>query len=361
MRVTALQVKDFRNIKDIALVPCDGMNILYGDNAHGKTNLLEAIWLLTGGKSFRGSKDHDLVKFGCERAKVEGVFVAGGREQKASIMIDSRRKVCLNGVSQSSPKKLTGRFCAVIFSPDHLSLIKDGPEERRRFLDAACCQNRPSYMRVLSEYTRLVKQRNQWIKAVKNGDQSPDELLLDAFDERMAAAGAAVRRVRKEYIALLCERAAAYYDGLANGREQLAIVYDENEEEAALFAAIKAARERDRKAGFSTVGPHRDDFEVLIGGTPARLFGSQGQQRSAVLALKLAEAALLKENYGENPVILLDDVMSELDSSRQEYILNHIDGFQVFITCCDPTAITRLAGGAVYRMENGTILQQEKP
>ena len=361
MRVAALQVSDFRNLKEIALSPCDGMNILYGDNAHGKTNLLEAIWLLTGGKSFRGSKDHDLVRFGCERAKVDGTFVGGGREQKASVMIDTRRKVTLNGIPQSSPKKLTGRFCAVIFSPDHLSLIKDGPEERRKFLDAACCQHRPTYMRVLSEYSRLVKQRNQWIKAVKNGEQAPDELLLDAFDERMAAAGAAVRRVRKEYIALLSTRAAAYYNGLSNGREQLSLVYDESDEEATLFAEIKAARERDRKAGFSTVGPHRDDFEVLIGGTQARLYGSQGQQRSAVLALKLAEAALLKENYGENPVILLDDVMSELDSSRQEYILNHIDGFQVFITCCDPTAITRLAGGAVYHIENGTILQQEIP
>lgn len=360
MRVVSLQVSDFRNLQEVALFPCDGMNILYGDNAHGKTNLLEAIWLMTGGKSFRGSKDRDLVRFGCDKASVEARFVGGGREQKAIVCIETRRKVSLNGIAQSSPKKLTGRFCAVIFSPDHLSLIKDGPEERRRFLDAACCQHRPSYMRVLSDYTRLVKQRNQWIKAVKNGDQAPDDVLLDALDERLAAAGSAVRRVRRDYIDLLSPRCEAYYNGLSKGREQMALIYEESADERELYTAIREARTRDMKAGFSTVGPHRDDFEVMIGGAQARLYGSQGQQRSAVLSLKLAEAALLRESYGENPVILLDDVMSELDYSRQEYILNHIEGFQVFITCCDPTAITRLTGGAVYHIENGCVTDKKE-
>ncbi len=359
MKLTSLKVSDHRNLQDVCLTPCDGMNILYGDNAHGKTNLLEAIWLLTGGKSFRGSKDNQMIRFGSDVSRIEATFEAGGREQTAKITVSSRRKVTLNGIEQSTPKALTGRFCAVIFSPDHLSLIKDGPEERRRFLDAACCQRRPAYMKVLSDYTRLIKQRNQWIKAVKSGDQHPDDIWMDALDERLAAAGSAVRRMRKEYLEELMPLVRAYYDGLSRSREQMALKYDKETDEQALCEKFKAARETDMKAGFSTVGPHRDDIGVTVGEKDARLYASQGQQRSAVLALKLAEAALLAKAYGEKPLILLDDVMSELDSSRQEYILNHIDGFQVFITCCDPTAVTRLTGGTVYHIENGNVTQQE--
>lgn len=358
MKVTSLRVTDFRNLQRATLIPCDGMNILYGDNAHGKTNLLEAVWLLTGGKSFRGSKDADLIRFGAQKAVIDAAFEGGRRPQTATVEVQGRRKVTLNGIPQSTPKRLTGRFCAVIFSPDHLSLIKDGPEERRKFTDAACCQLRPSYMKVLSDYNRLVKQRNQWIKAIKNGDQRQDAVLFDALDERMAVSGATVRRYRKDYIADLSVAAVSLYDGLSHGREQLSLDYALSDDPAVLLSEIKAAREADMKAGFSTVGPHRDDITVKVGGSCARAFGSQGQQRSAVLALKLAEAALLVKVYGEKPVILLDDVMSELDSSRQEYILNHIDGFQVFITCCDPSAVTRLSGGTVFRIQNGEITRQ---
>lgn len=355
MIVTSIRATSFRNLKDVALKPCEGMNVLYGDNAHGKTNLLEAIWLMTGGKSFRGTKDADLVMFGREQARLEASFMAEGREQTARIEIETRRKATLNGIPQPAANRLTGHFCAVIFSPDHLALIKDGPEGRRRFIDAACCQLRPLYMKVLTDYTRVLSQRNKLIKAVKSGEQAYDTILFDAFDERLAQSGVGVRRFRTEYIEALSPLACEIYDQLSKGRELFTLAYEEQAEEAALLAQLKAARQTDLKAGFTTIGPHRDDMTVAIAGSSARLFGSQGQQRSAVLALKLAEAALLAKGYGEKPVILLDDVMSELDRSRQEYILNRIEGFQVFITCCEPSAVSGLVGGKVFHVQNGDI------
>ncbi len=355
MNICELRVRQFRNLEAVDMIPHGAMNIFYGDNAQGKTNLLESLWLATGGKSFRGTKDSDLVRFGATQADISVAFQAGGRRQCTDITIDTRRKASLNGIPLRAANRLMGVFCAVIFSPDHLSLIKDGPDARRRFADAACCQLRPLYMKALAEYTRVLTQRNALIKAVKKGEQPPDITLLDAYDERLCQSGLEVRRFRKEYIEELRPFAETIYTGLSSGREALHLGYETSEGEGNLPEAMKAARATDLRAGFTTVGPHRDDVTVTIGGTSARLFGSQGQQRSAVLALKLAEASLLSKGYGEKPVILLDDVMSELDQSRQEYILNHIEGFQVFVTCCEPTAISRLTGGQVFHMENGRL------
>ncbi len=355
MVVTSLQMEQFRNLKSVTLAPCDSMNVLYGDNAHGKTNALEALWLITGGKSFRGTKDADLVMFGCKKATVKASFIAQGRTQTVGIDIETRRKATLNGIPKAAANHLIGHFCAVIFSPDHLSLIKDGPEGRRRFIDAACCQLRPLYIKVLADYTRVLAQRNKLIKSVKSGEQPFDPVLFDAFDERLAQSGAAVRRFRAEYIEKLAPTACELYDQLAKGREALKIGYTPHAQEDLLLTQLKKERQTDLKIGFTSVGPHRDDIDVEIAGTSARLFGSQGQQRSAVLSLKLAEATLLANGYGEKPVILLDDVMSELDRSRQEYILNRIDGFQVFITCCEPSAVSNLAGGKIFHVQHGEI------
>ncbi len=356
MNVLSLQVSGFRNLSDTSIEPQSGMNVFYGDNAHGKTNLLEAIWMMTGGKSFRGSKDHELVGFGKDTARIRTDFEAGHRRQVIDMTIDKRRKASLNGLPLATVKRLTGQFCAVIFSPDHLTLVKEGPEGRRRFTDAACCQLRPLFMPVLADYTRVLTQRNRLIKSMRSGEQAFDEYLLDTFDERLAESGAQVRRFRKEYIEALSPHATAVYDGLSRGREQLTLRYEPQEcDKTALYEALKVSRVTDMKAGFTTVGPHRDDIDILISDTSARLYASQGQQRSAVLSLKLAESTLLSQSYNEKPIILLDDVMSELDSSRQEYILNHIDGFQVFVTCCDPAAIEKLAGGSIYHIENGRV------
>ncbi|MBQ9414160.1 MAG: DNA replication/repair protein RecF [Clostridia bacterium] len=356
MNVLSLSMEGFRNIDTLSFCPGDGVNVLYGDNAQGKTNILEAIWLFTGGKSFRGAKDAELVGFGRDSAKLTMRFDAAGRQQQATITIAARRSAVLNGLPLPAVTKLTGRFCAVIFSPEHLALIKAGPEERRKFLDAACCQLRPAFMPVLAEYLKTLKQRNRLIKAIRAGDQPDDPLLFDTFDRQLASSGAAVRRERRAYLEKLGDRAAAIYDGLSAGRERLALAYETGRDTAdALYNALQASRQIDQRAGFTTIGPHRDDFDVTINGSDARRFGSQGQQRSCVLALKLAEAALLQDACGEQPVVLLDDVMSELDASRQDFLLNQMTGWQTFITCCDPAMKDRLHAGFSAKIVRGSM------
>lgn len=363
MQVTRLTFEKYRNLAAGQWEPCAGVNVIVGENAQGKTNALEALWLFTGGKSFRGAKDSELIRFGEEQCRLTMDFVAADREQQAEITIKARRSVLLNGVALSSAAKLTGTFCGVVFSPAHLSLIKGGPHERRHLIDAAYCQLRPAYVGTLTEYTRVLTQRNALCKAKTGGDAV--EELLELWDRQLAQSGCRLIHARQRYVRKLAPVAREIYRGLCGGKEAFDIRYVSSvaccEEQTAaeiaavLFDTLQAQHATDLAAGFTTVGPHRDDMEVLIDGRSARSFGSQGQQRSAVLAIKIAEAVLLEEVTGEKPIALLDDVMSELDTSRQEYILNHLRDWQVFITCCEPTALMQLRGGKEFCMKNGKL------
>lgn len=363
MFVRELEVNRFRNLHPTHWKPCEGVNILAGNNAQGKTNLLEACWLFTGSRSFRGAKDREMVAFGEEKAKIALDFVANGREQRADITIAERRTVTLNGVKLPSAARLAGTFCGVVFSPSHLSLIKDGPEGRRRFVDSAYCQLHPAYVATLADHAKILTQRNAFLR--NEGDRNAAwEEQLCLWDNALAVAAARVTMARSRYIQKLEPLAASIYNGLSGGREQLTLEWQsEAYREGATAAQIAAnwanlfsqSHRADTAAGFTTVGAHREDMVLRLDGVPARVYGSQGQQRSAVLALKLAEASLLQEITGEAPVAFLDDVMSELDVSRQDYILNHIDGWQVFITCCEPTAALRMNAGKVFQIKNGVI------
>lgn len=361
MLVRELQYEGFRNLHPARFCPGAGVNILYGDNAQGKTNLLEACWLFTGARSFRGAKDSELITFGAPQSRLRMAFTAGEREQEAAILIQGRRQVTLNGVKLPSAARLAGTFCGVVFSPAHLSLIKDGPDGRRRFVDAAYCQLRPAYIRTLAEYQKVLTQRNAFLK---NGADDPD--MLELWDNTLSMIGARITLARQRYIAKLKPLVGEIYGGLSGGRETLTVEWpspagrdgDSPADVAQQWQTLfKKAQRADRAAGFSTVGPHREDMELCINGTPARVYGSQGQQRSAVLALKMAEAMLLQEITSEPPVAFLDDVMSELDVSRQDYILNHIREWQVFITCCEPSAPLRLTDGEVFHIKQGVISQ----
>ncbi|MBE6757665.1 MAG: DNA replication/repair protein RecF [Ruminococcaceae bacterium] len=368
MRVTRLCAEGFRNLKTTDIRPTSGVNLFCGANAQGKTNLLEALWLFTGGRSFRGAKDAEMIGFGCDKATLNMEFLAAEREQKATVTVAPRRTAVLNGVELGPATKLAGRFCGIVFSPTHLSLIKEGPDNRRRFLDAAYCQLRPTYTSVLAAYTRTLTQRNALLREVRQGAVVGAEELLSVFDSQLAAHGARLIRVRGAYLAHIAPMAAAVYDGLSRKQEKLELQYlpsgdlpwdaSAKEVQAALEQALLHARAADIAAGFSTVGPHRDDFDVAINRLSARVYGSQGQQRSAVLALKLAEAEALREVTEEAPVALLDDVMSELDEWRQDYLLNHLTDVQVFITCCEPSSVMRMAGGARFRVEGGKITEE---
>ncbi len=357
MQIKKLTLTGFRNLADLTLMPDSGVNVIYGENAQGKTNLLESIWLFSGLKSFRGAKDNELIGFGKEFARMELDFFAADRDQKAVMTVANTRKASLNGVNLSSTAKLIGKCSAAVFSPAFLSLVQAGPAERRRFLDTALCQFKPNYATTLSQYNRALKQRNSLLADVQGHSELLD--MLDIWDTHLVNAGEELLQMRKEYLSLLLPACAAVYDGLSQSREVLSLTYMQKDNEDGKFSLsemLKARRREDLFNKTTSVGPHRDDIGIFINEKPARVFGSQGQQRSCAIALKLAEAQLLKDKTNEKPVILLDDVMSELDAGRQDYILNHLDNRQVFITCCDPAPIVRLCGGKTFNVANGSIV-----
>ena len=375
MYVTRLGTQGFRNLCDQELFPCRGVNVIYGGNAQGKTNLLEALWLFTGGHSFRGAKDAELPRLDPatgENSPSAGLaldFYSEEREQKAVLRIENgRRSSVINGVKKKTGSALMGKVRAVIFSPEHLLLVKEGPARRRSFLDGALCQMRPSYAGLLSVYNRSLLQRNALLKDIGRFPELAD--TLEVWDARLARLGAEVMVERSQYAEKLEPRVGDIYDGISKGREAVSLRYapavkalsggfSREEAEAAFLEELRRTQLGDVRTGFTSLGPHRDDLELEIGGVSARVYGSQGQQRSLVLALKLAEAEMLHRSSGETPIVLLDDVMSELDQSRQDYLLNHLHGRQVFITCCSPETVSLMETGRRFRVEGGQVFPEE--
>ena len=364
MTINSVKIKNFRNIADLSFTANDGVNVIYGENAQGKTNILESIWLFTGCKSFRGAKDSELIKFNEDFAKINLDFSDNLRDKKSEIVIaDKKKNVSLNGVSLRSTAELIGSFYAVIFSPVHLSLIKDGPSARRKFLDTALCQLKPSYAENLAGYKRALIQRNALLKDLHLNSGLYD--MLDTWDEQLAKYSAYVIKERLKYIDLLSVYSKDIYSGISENKEIFSVFYSKKEiskdssvKDIYLSETenLKNSRKEDIFSKTTTVGPHRDDLEILINNVSARSFGSQGQQRSCALALKLGESEIIKKVTGENPVALLDDVMSELDEKRQDYVLNHINDRQVFLTCCDPSQVLRLYGGKSFLIKGGEII-----
>ncbi len=367
MRIENLRLENFRNMEDLCLFPYETVNIIYGDNAQGKTNLLEALWLLSGAKSFRGARDGEMIRFGQGQAVIEADFFGEDRVQTAKIQFGGKKSVWLNEIRQDSVTSLAGRFTAVVFSPAHLGLVKDGPAGRRRFLDTSICQITPRYIGMLGQYQRILLQRNTLLKDISYAPSLLD--TLNIWDEKLAVLGGAILRLRMEYTRRLGAEAANIYSGISMDREELSLFYrpfglelrpEQTKEEIASLLLERTVKNRseDLRFGTTSAGPHRDDLEILINGRSVRAFGSQGQQRSAVLALKLAESRCIGEILGERPIILLDDVMSELDQSRREYLLNHLTGSQIFITCCDKGYFSQLQEGRTFYMEKGRLAQE---
>lgn len=352
-------VRNYRNIEEASLSPGDRLTVICGKNGQGKTNLLESIWLLSGAKSFRGGKDGDLVRKGAPFAEILAMAEGDTGEDMFRIAIGGAeadkkgRFAKINGVDFGRATNLAGHFYAIVFAPNHLSLVKGSPEERRKFLDAALCQLYPGYLGIYKRYLRALTQKNALLKDAR---RFPDvEYLLDSFDEELAAAGAEMIAHRKRYTKGLFEEAQRTYQSISSGSESCTFGYSPTAETAEeLRTVIRERRPADLRAGFCTAGPHREDIEIRIGGEEARVFASQGQQRSAVLSLKLSEAQQIAATTGQQPVMLLDDVLSELDSARQDFLLSRIEGRQVFITSCEASPFDHVQG-AVYRMEAGTL------
>ncbi len=363
MIINSVKLNDFRNISEIELLPDSEVNVIYGQNAQGKTNILEAIWLFTGCKSFRGSKDSEFIKFNSDFSKISLEYTDKVRSKKAEIIISDKKKALLNGVEKKSTTDFIGEFYSVIFSPAHLSLIKDGPNVRRKFLDTAICQLKPKYAKTLSAYRKILLQRNSLLKDIQYHSELYD--VLDSWDEQLAKYSSIIINDRIKYIAHLSKFSEEIYSGISENKEKLSLQYicGINEIEGLrveeIYSFMKEKIEKNRKEDIllktTTIGPHRDDLEINIDNISARSFGSQGQQRSCALALKLGESEIIKDVTGENPVALLDDVMSELDEKRQDYVLNNIKERQVFLTCCDPSQVLRQCKGKSFLIEKGKI------
>ncbi len=345
MQIKKLALCQFKNAVEETLSFSEGINVICGENASGKTNLLEAIFFFAAGKSFRGCKDRDLIRFGEEKASLELLFESGdGRlETKMGLLLakNQKRQITVGGVRVQRLAEYLGLFRAVIFTPDHLHLVKGAPECRRRFLDLAICQSFPRYAASLNEYGRLLMQKNALLKT-----GVPDKQLLEVYHERMAALAAVITLNRSRYLENLQEAAAVYQKEMSGGTETLELKYSSQgspregssmEELREAYRNVFAGHlETEIRKGTALSGPQKDDFSVLINQKNARLFGSQGQQRSAVLSLKLAEGELSRRLTGEYPVFLLDDILSELDQNRRSYILSRISGKQVILTGCEP-------------------------
>ncbi len=367
MRITHLELTDFRNIAQVSIDPGEGVNIIYGANAQGKTNLLEAIWLCSGNKSFRGAREREMTRFGEKVFHIRLQFA--DRERTQQISYDSggdKRKLQLNRMPLRSASELTGEFTCVVFHPEDLSLVKEGPVDRRSFLDIAISQIKPVYGRYIAQYNGLMEQRNALLKQIHRTGSGKE--MLSVWDEQLSRIGTAISILRQDYLQKLSPLAQAVYSGFTGNRETFSLEYESSvyrqglpgsvysEELIALYRkALSEHLEEDIRLHFTGVGVHRDDLEILVNGISARSYGSQGQQRSCAIALKIGEAMLLKGVTGENPVILLDDVMSELDPGRQDYLLNRIQGFQVFITCCDTSWADQLTDGKIFEVSGGVF------
>ena len=353
MKAERLKGNGFRNLLPFEVEFCDGMNIIYGDNAQGKTNLIEALWLFTGAKSFRTAKDSELVAFGQDRAELSLDFITGGIRREAALKISNRRTAELDTKKLKSASDLAGNFCAIVFSPSDLQIVKEGPSLRRKFIDLAIYQLYPSYGKILKEYTRAVTQRNVLLKNMEGNLR--DDPTLSVFENEIAGLGEKIIEYRVRYCSHITNNASVIYRELSSLREELSVEYMPSCAAEDLAEKLFRARKTDIFSGITSVGPHRDDLDFKINGISARSFGSQGQQRSVALSLKLGEAKTLKDITGEQPVTILDDVMSELDPDRQAFILNHIKDWQVFLTCCDHANIKPLKEGKVFTVVGGKI------
>lgn len=373
MKVLGLQFNNYRNLIDNYIKPCEKVNIIYGDNAQGKTNLLEIIWLLGGNSSFRGSKDNELINFNEKNAKIGINFLSQKREQKAQISYflepAFKKEIKINGVYKKSPSSLLEKIKVVVFSPEHLSLVKDGPMERRKFIDNAITSQKTKISNIITKYNKTLSQRNALLKDINKHKEL--KATLPIWDETLCRLGSYIIDERIKYIKKLNVYSTKYHLGISDNKEKLNIEYfsatginnkdNLKEIEKKLIIATKRSRYSDLSTGVTSVGPHRDDIDLILNNIDAKKFASQGQQRSIVLSLKLAEAAILKEKTNENPIILLDDVLSELDSKRQDFLLNKIDKYQVFITCCEKINKKQIKDVSFFYVKNGKITEEQQP
>lgn len=359
MIIKALELNQFRNYEQLELSFDAGTNILYGDNAQGKTNILEAIYLSATTKSHKGSKDKDMIQFGKEEAHIRTILLKNDLEQRIDMHLRSSRTkgIAIDGSKIKKAAQLLGLLNVVFFSPEDLSIIKNGPAERRHFIDMELCQLDSFYLYNLNHYNKIVNQRNSLLKDLFVNPDLKDTLSI--WDSQLLSYGSKIIERRKLFIEQLNEIIYEIHNQLSGGREHIQIYYEPNVDVDEYEKKMKSRQEVDIRLKQTTVGPHRDDFSFMADHVDIRKFGSQGQQRTAALSLKLSEIELVKKITGDTPVLLLDDVLSELDSNRQNYLLNYIKDIQTIITCTglDEFVNNRFRINKVFQIVKGTVAE----
>lgn len=366
MNLQALSLRSFRNYGEAELEFDPGVNLVVGDNAQGKTNLLEAVSYLGCGKSFRAQRVSEMVRFGADFAEIQGTVFSQEREQTLRFLLFSGsrpRQIFRNGVRKKSAEEIAGVLPTVLFCPEDLMVLKTGAAQRRRFGDSALCQLRPNYDAALTEYNRILEQKN---RILKDHFENPAVLeILPEYNTRLCQVGALLISYRARFYEGMGKAAARFHGQFSGGAEDFRLEYKTVSTVKDPFAPVSLLTQqlmehldRHYRAEMETAqcltGPHKDDFTVSLSGVDLKIYGSQGQTRTAAISLKLAQRELMGREWGEEPVLLLDDVLSELDPGRQDFVLNQIASGQVFITCCEPGRFTKL--GKTIEIHKGSVV-----
>lgn len=357
MFIREVNLTNYRNYITLEMAFNQGVNILYGENAQGKTNLIEAIYMCSTSKSHRLSKDKEIIRLGEKEAHIHVSFERDEMGHDIDMHMTQRgpKKVAVDKQPIKKMNQLFGQIHVIMFSPEDLGIIKNGPKDRRRFIDMELSQLNPLYMYYLSQYHKVLKQRNQLLKNQDNHGELG--ALLDVFDEQLIGYGLKVIELRESFVEQLDAIYHEKHKDLSGNRELVHVVYERSVSIDDYKKSMQEKKATDIRMRTTTIGPHRDDLSFVMNDIDLRTYGSQGQQRTAALALKLSEIILVKESTNETPILLLDDVLSELDHHRQTYLIHHLEGIQTFITCTGVEDVIKIGMGEyqLYEVENATI------
>lgn len=357
MILKSVELNNFRNYESLHMELDSGTNILYGDNAQGKTNILESIYVSGTTKSHKGSKDREMIRFGCEESHIRTIVEKGGVDYQIDMHLKKNRSkgIAINRIPIRKASELFGILNLVFFSPEDLNIIKNGPSERRRFLDLELCQLNKLYLYELTRYNKILNQRNKLLKDIIFRPELKD--TLSVWDDQLVESGKKIIEAREEFVREIGFIVQKIHKSLSGNKEELILSYEPDSRAEELEQKMREYRERDLKFGQTTAGPHRDDLSFFVDQVDIRRFGSQGQQRTSALSLKLSEIELVKKSIHETPILLLDDVLSELDSNRQNFLLNSIHDIQTLITCTglDEFVKNRFHINRVYQVVEGNV------
>ncbi len=361
MEINSIKVGNFRNYDNAKLEFHKHTNIIYGDNAQGKTNILEAIFVCGTTKSHKSSKDKELIKIGCDEAHIRMFIKKKGIDRRIDIHLkkNSTKGIAIDGIPIKRSSELLGMTNIIFFSPEDLKIVKNGPSERRRFINLELSQLNSVYLYELGEYNKILMQRNKLLKQIYYTPSLID--TLDIWDEKLIEYGIRIISERKEFVDKISDIVTSINEKLTGGREHIKVIYEPDVTKDEFKKNLKAARDKDLKFNTTSIGPHRDDLSFINRDVDIRKYGSQGQQRTCALSLKLAEIELVKEMTNDTPILLLDDVLSELDRNRQNYLLDSIDGIQTIVTCTGLEEFIdgRLTLDRIFCISDGTVILEK--